>query len=225
MDETLFELSLDGQEMPPPFALFDPGRRDHGRVGEQVVLGRAADRVDPGSRGSGRPHPRRARVDGSGCAGAGAVGRHPAAAAAARDFCRSGGLGWRLRRDALVAALRVRRCRRGGSGAGGWVVAVVRACLSRSAPAWWGSLSGTAYCWWPARDSPRMAGWSRSCGCPYTLEPDTLRDAVQRLATSYASLATGPPPPAARQRCSRSAGAVVRATDLAAARRPAYGAR
>ncbi|HET6296531.1 MAG TPA: PLP-dependent aminotransferase family protein, partial [Kribbella sp.] len=29
---------------------------------------------------------------------------------------------------------------------------------------------------------------------PYTLDPDTLRDAVQRLADSYAGLAAGPPP-------------------------------
>ena len=60
IDETLVELRLDGAVMPPPFAARRRGR-DHHRLGQQGVLGRAADRLDPGA---ARPGPTAGRGSG-----------------------------------------------------------------------------------------------------------------------------------------------------------------
>ena len=91
IDETLFGLSLDGQEMPPPFASYHPEGVITVGSASKSVLGRAADRVDAGAGGAGRPGARRARFARSRGAGAGAVGRRPVCCGSGQHSCRSGG--------------------------------------------------------------------------------------------------------------------------------------
>ena len=88
------------------------------------------------------------------------------------------------RRDALADGCRRSCCLRGGSSAGWWVVAVVRAA----------GAGGVALVGVAQRNGVLLVAGSRFSPdgglesfirLPFTLDPDTLRDGVQRLAASY----------------------------------------
>jgi len=192
IDETLFELSLDGQEMPPPFAVFDPaGVITIGSVSKSFWGGLRIGWIRA-------PESLVARIlDARGSMDLGTpVLEQLVVCRLLRD--RSGVLAERrtdlaLRRDTLASALR------------------------SLLPAWRFELPGgglSLWCELPEPVGSSLVGVAQRNGVlviagsrfspdgglesflrlPYTLELDTLRDAVRRLADSYAGLAAGPPP-------------------------------
>jgi DNA-binding transcriptional MocR family regulator len=191
IDETLFELSLDGQEMPPPFAAFDPaGVITVGSVSKSFWGGLRIGWIRS-------PEALVSRIlDARGSLDLGApvleqlvVCRLLADRADVLDERRPG---LASQRDALAAALR--------SELPGWRFEVPGGGLSLwcELPSPVGSsLVGVAQ-----RNGVLVVAGSRFSPdgglesflrLPYTLDADTLRDAVQRLASSYAGLEAGAP--------------------------------
>ncbi|TDU91401.1 GntR family transcriptional regulator [Kribbella voronezhensis] len=192
IDETLFELALDGQEMPPPFALFDPaGVITVGSVSKSFWGGLRIGWIRA-------PEALVARIlDARGSLDLGApVLEQLVVCRLLRE--RAGVLAERrtalaLQRDALADALR------------------------SSLPSWRFEVPGGGLSLWCELPDPvgsSLVGVAQRNGVlvvagsrfspdgglesflrlPYTLDADTLRDAVRRLADSYAGLAAGAPP-------------------------------
>ncbi|WP_112242242.1 MocR-like transcription factor YczR [Kribbella monticola] len=192
IDETLFELALDGQEMPPPFALFDPaGVITVGSVSKSFWGGLRIGWIRA-------PEALVARIlDARGSLDLGApVLEQLVVCRLLRE--RSGVLAERrtalaLQREALADALR------------------------SSLPSWRFEVPGgglSLWCELPDPVSSSLVGVAQRNGVlvvagsrfspdgglesflrlPFTLDADTLRDAVRRLADSYAGLAAGAPP-------------------------------
>jgi len=190
IDETLFELSLDGQRMPAPFASFDPGG--------VITVGSASKSLWGGLRIGWLRVPEslvarildaRASLD----LGAPVLEQLVVARLLRSSLVEERRAGLALRRDALASA------------------------LTSLLPDWRFELPGgglSLWCELPAAVGSSLVGVAQRHGVllvagsrfspdgglesfirlPYTLDPDTLRDAVQRLADSYAGLAAGPPP-------------------------------
>lgn len=191
IDETLFELPLDGQELPPPFAMFDPAG--------VVTLGSVSKSFWGGLRiGWIRaPETLVARIlDARGSLDLGApvleqlvVTRLLQRRASIMPERRAG---LALRRDTLVSELReVLPSWRFDVPAGGlslWCELPEPVGSSLVGVAQRNGVLVMA----GSRFSPD-GGLESFLRLPYTLEPDTLRDAVQRLAVSYGGLASGPP--------------------------------
>ncbi|TDO45096.1 hypothetical protein EV643_114241 [Kribbella sp. VKM Ac-2527] len=191
VDETLFELSLEGQEMPPPFALFDPaGVITVGSVSKSFWGGLRIGWLRLPESLVARVLDARASLD----LGA-PVLEQLVVARLLRDRAtilpdRRSDL--RERRDVLIEALREHLPT--------WRFEVPSGGLSLwcELPAAVGSsLVGVAQrngvlLVAGSRFSPDAAleGFMR---LPFTLDPDTLRDAVPRLAASYGQLTEGPP--------------------------------
>ena len=191
VDETLFELSLDGQEMPPPFALFDPaGVITVGSVSKSFWGGLRIGWIRAPETLIARILDARASMD----LGAPVLEQLVVTRLLQRRSSilpeRRAGLA--LRRDTLVSALR--------DALPSWRFEVPAGGLSL-----WCELPepvGSSLVGVAQRNGVLVVAGSRFSPdgglesflrLPYTLEPDTLRDAVQRLALSYGSLAAGPP--------------------------------
>jgi DNA-binding transcriptional MocR family regulator len=191
IDETLFELALDGQEMPPPFALFDPAG--------VITVGSVSKSFWGGLRIGWLRAPESlvARIlDARGSLDLGAPVLEQLVVT--RLLQRRSSIlperraGLALRRNTLVSALR--------SALPSWKFDVPGGGLSLwcELPEPVGSsLVGVAQrngvlVMAGSRFSPD-GGLESFLRLPYTLEPDTLRDAVDRLAVSYGGLAGGPP--------------------------------
>lgn len=191
VDETLLELSLDGQEMPPPFALFDPtGVITVGSVSKSFWGGLRIGWIRAPETLIARILDARASMD----LGAPVLEQLVVTRLLQRRSSilpeRRAGLA--LRRDTLVSALR--------AALPSWRFEVPAGGLSL-----WCELPepvGSSLVGVAQRNGVLVVAGSRFSPdgglesflrLPYTLEPDTLRDAVQRLALSYGSLAAGPP--------------------------------
>ncbi|TWD73434.1 GntR family transcriptional regulator [Kribbella amoyensis] len=190
VDETLFELSLDGQEMPPPFAAYDPGG--------VITVGSVSKSFWGGLRiGWLRvPESLVARVlDARASMDLGApVLEQLVVARLLRDraaILPERRLELRSRRDTLAAALREHlptwRFEVPGGGLSLW-------CELPAAVG--SSLVGVAQ-----RNGVLLVAGSRFSAegglerfmrLPYTQDADTLRDAVERLASAYAQLTEAP---------------------------------
>ena len=191
VDETLFELSLDGQEMPPPFALFDPaGVITVGSVSKSFWGGLRIGWIRAPETLIARILDARASMDlGAPVLEQLVVTRLLQQRSSILPERRAG---LALRRDTLVAALR--------EALPSWRFEVPAGGLSL-----WCELPepvGSSLVGVAQRNGVLVVAGSRFSPdgglesflrLPYTLEPDTLRDAVQRLALSYGSLAAGPP--------------------------------
>ncbi len=191
VDETLFELSLDGQEMPPPFALFDPaGVITVGSVSKSFWGGLRIGWIRAPETLIARILDARASMDlGAPVLEQLVVTRLLQQRSSILPERRAG---LALRRDTLVAALR--------DALPSWRFEVPAGGLSL-----WCELPepvGSSLVGVAQRNGVLVVAGSRFSPdgglesflrLPYTLEPDTLRDAVQRLALSYGSLAAGPP--------------------------------
>jgi DNA-binding transcriptional MocR family regulator len=189
IDETLFELSLDGQEMPPPFALFDPaGVITVGSASKSFWGGLRIGWIRAPEALVARILDARASMD----LGAPVLEQLVACRLLRLGLLAERRTGLALRRDALASA--------------------VRSLL----PSWRFELPGgglSLWCELPEPVGSSLVGVAQRNGVlvvagsrfspdgglesflrlPYTLDPDTLRDAVRRLADSYAGLAAGPP--------------------------------
>ena len=191
VDETLFELSLDEQDAPPPFASFDPvGVTTVGSVSKSFWGGLRIGWIRAPEGLVARILDARASMD----LGA-PVLEQLVVARLLRD--RSSILPERraalaLRRDALAAAVR--------TSLPDW-----RFVLPDGGLSLWcelpepvgSSLVGVAQrndvlLVSGSRFSPD-GGLERFIRLPYTLDPDTLRDGVARLASAYEQLAAAPP--------------------------------
>ncbi|GAB2672984.1 MocR-like transcription factor YczR [Kribbella swartbergensis] len=192
VDETLFELSLDGQQMPPPFASYDPAG--------VITVGSVSKSFWGGLRiGWMRvPEPLIARVldaKASMDLGAPVLDQLVVAGLLQRrsTILPERRLDLARRRDALVAA------------------------LTEFLPSWRFQLPGgglSLWCELPEPVGSSLVGVAQRNGVllvagsrfspdgglesfirlPFTLDPDALRDGVRRLADSYAALTTGSPP-------------------------------
>ncbi len=190
IDETLFELSLDGQEMPPPFASFDPaGVITVGSVSKSFWGGLRIGWIRS-------PEALVSRIlDARGSLDLGApVLEQLVVCRLLAD--RSGVLaerraGLALQRDALAAALRSElpswRFEVPGGGLSLWCELPAPVGSSLVGVAQRNGVLVVA----GSRFSPD-GGLESFLRLPYTLDADTLRDAVQRLASSYAGLEAGP---------------------------------
>jgi DNA-binding transcriptional MocR family regulator len=191
IDETLFELALDGQEMPPPFASFDPaGVITIGSVSKSFWGGLRIGWIRS-------PEALVSRIlDARGSLDLGApvleqlvVCRLLADRVGVLAERRSG---LALQRDALAAALRSElpswRFEVPGGGLSLWCELPSPVGSSLVGVAQRNGVLVVA----GARFSPD-GGLESFLRLPYTLDPDTLRDAVRRLASSYAGLEAGAP--------------------------------
>ncbi|MGW6280050.1 MocR-like transcription factor YczR [Kribbella sp. NPDC055071] len=191
VDETLFELSLDGQEMPPPFASYDPtGVITVGSVSKSFWGGLRIGWMRVPEALVARVLDARASLD----LGA-PVLEQLVVARLLRE--RSTLLPERRaelaqRRDALAAAVSTElpswRFRMPSGGLSLWCELPDPVGSSLVGVAQRNGVLLVA----GSRFSPD-GGLESFIRLPYTLDPDTLRDAVPRLASSYASLTTGPP--------------------------------
>jgi DNA-binding transcriptional MocR family regulator len=191
IDETLFELSLDGQEMPPPFAAFDPaGVITVGSVSKSFWGGLRIGWIRS-------PEALVSRIlDARGSLDLGApVLEQLVVCRLLAD--RSGVLaerrpGLASQRDALAAALRSElpswRFEVPGGGLSVWCELPSPVGSSLVGVAQRNGVLVVA----GSRFSPD-GGLESFLRLPYTLDADTLRDAVRRLASSYAGLEAGAP--------------------------------
>ena len=191
IDETLFELSLDGQEMPPPFALFDPAG--------VITVGSVSKSFWGGLR-------------------IGWIRSPEALVSRILDARGSLDLGAPVLEQLVVCRLLADRSevlaeRRPGLAAQRDALA---AALRSDLPSWRFKLPGgglSLWCELPAPVGSSLVGVAQRNGVlvvagsrfspdgglesflrlPYTLDADTLRDAVHRLASSYAGLEAGAP--------------------------------
>ncbi|TCM47810.1 PLP-dependent aminotransferase family protein [Kribbella sp. VKM Ac-2568] len=191
IDETLFELSLDGQETPPPFALFDPsGVITVGSVSKSFWGGLRIGWLRVPETLVARILDARASMD----LGAPVLEQ---LVVSRLLLSRSEILPERradlaVRRDALASALRTAlpswRFELPGGGLSLWCELPEPVGSSLVGVAQRNGVLVVA----GSRFSPD-GGLESFLRLPFTLDPDTLRDAVQRLALSYGSLAAGPP--------------------------------
>ncbi|MEV8375362.1 PLP-dependent aminotransferase family protein [Kribbella sp. NPDC056861] len=191
IDETLFELSLDGQEMPPPFALFDPrGVITIGTVSKSFWGGLRIGWLRAPEALVSRILDARASLD---------LGAPVLEQLVVTRLLRSRGpvlaerrTALALRRDTLASALRTAlpswRFELPGGGLSMWCELPEPVGSSLVGVAQRNGVLVVA----GSRFSPD-GGLESFLRVPYTLEPDTLRDAVDRLASSYESLTAGPP--------------------------------
>jgi DNA-binding transcriptional MocR family regulator len=191
IDETLFELALDGQEMPPPFAAFDPaGVITVGSVSKSFWGGLRIGWIRS-------PEALVSRIlDARGSLDLGApVLEQLVVCRLLAD--RSGVLaerrpGLASQRDALAAALRSElpswRFEVPGGGLSLWCELPSPVGSSLVGVAQRNGVLVVA----GSRFSPD-GGLESFLRLPYTLDADTLRDAVRRLASSYAGLEAGAP--------------------------------
>ncbi|WP_344220844.1 PLP-dependent aminotransferase family protein [Kribbella sancticallisti] len=191
VDETLFELALDGQEMPPPFALFDPaGVITVGSVSKSFWGGLRIGWLRVPETLVARILDARASMD----LGAPVLDQLVVTRLLRRRSTilpeRRAGLA--LRRDTLASALRAElpswRFEVPGGGLSLWCELPEPVGSSLVGVAQRNGVLVVA----GSRFSPD-GGLESFLRLPYTLEPDTLRDAVQRLAASYGALTDGPP--------------------------------
>jgi DNA-binding transcriptional MocR family regulator len=191
VDETLFELSLDGQEMPAPFAAFDPaGVITVGSVSKSFWGGLRIGWLRVPETLVARILDARASLD---------LGAPVLEQLVVCGLLRNRSsilperrAGLTMRRDALASELRT------------------------ALPEWRFDLPGgglSLWCELPEPVGSSLVGVAQRNGVllvagsrfspdgglegfirlPYTLEPDMLHDAVQRLADSYGQLVAGPP--------------------------------
>lgn len=191
IDETLFELSLDGQETPPPFALFDPsGVITVGSVSKSFWGGLRIGWLRAPETLVARILDARASMD---------LGAPVLEQLVVSRLLRSRSeilperrADLALRRDALASELRTAlpswRFEVPGGGLSLWCELPEPVGSSLVGVAQRNGVLVVA----GSRFSPD-GGLESFLRLPYTLDPDTLRDAVQRLALSYGSLAAGPP--------------------------------
>ena len=192
VDETLFELSLDGQEMPPPFASYDPAG--------VITVGSVSKSFWGGLRiGWMRvPEPLVARVlDARASMDLGApVLEQLVVARLLRQ------------RSAVLPERRAELARRRDA---------LAAAVSKELPSWRFRLPAgglSLWCELPEPVGSSLVGVAQRNGVllvagsrfspdgglesfirlPFTLDPEALRDGVRRLAASYASLTTGTAP-------------------------------
>ncbi|WP_132148123.1 PLP-dependent aminotransferase family protein [Kribbella antiqua] len=191
VDETLFELSLDGQEMPPPFASYDPaGVITVGSVSKSFWGGLRIGWMRVPETLVARVLDARASMD----LGAPVLDQLVVAGLLRRRSTilpeRRASLA--LRRDALAEALREHlpswRFRVPAGGLSLWCELPEPVGSSLVGVAQRNGVLLVA----GSRFSPD-GGLESFIRLPFTLEPDALRDGVERLAMSYASLTTGPP--------------------------------
>lgn len=191
IDETLFELSLDDQPAPPPFASYDPaGVITVGSVSKSFWGGLRIGWIRAPASLVARILDARASMD----LGA-PVLEQLVVARLLRD--RGSILPERraalaLRRDALAAALRTSlpdwRFHLPGGGLSLWCELPEPVGSSLVGIAQRNGVLLVA----GSRFSPD-GGLEKFIRLPFTLDPDTLRDAVLRLAESYSQLAAAPP--------------------------------
>lgn len=191
IDETLYELSLDGQEMPPPFALFDPqGVITVGSVSKSFWGGLRIGWLRAPEALVARILDARASLD---------LGAPVLEQLVVTRLLRSRSsilperrAAITLRRDTLAEALRTAlpswRFDLPGGGLSMWCELPEPVGSSLVGVAQRHGVLVVA----GARFSPD-GGLESFLRLPYTLEPDTLRDAVERLASAYGSLTAGPP--------------------------------
>lgn len=191
IDETLFELSLDGQEMPPPFAVFDPqGVITVGSVSKSFWGGLRIGWLRVPEALVARILDARASLD---------LGAPVLEQLVVTRLLRSRSsilperrAALALRRDTLAEALRTAlpswRFELPGGGLSMWCELPEPVSSSLVGVAQRHGVLVVA----GARFSPD-GGLESFLRLPYTLEPDTLRDAVERLASAYGSLTAGPP--------------------------------
>lgn len=191
VDETLFELSLDGQEMPPPFASYDPAG--------VITVGSVSKSFWGGLRiGWMRvPEPLVARVlDARASMDLGAPVLDQLVVA-------------RLlrQRSTILPERRLELARRRDA---------LASALSSELPSWRFQLPGgglSLWCELPEPVGSSLVGVAQRNGVllvagsrfspdgglesfirlPFTLDPDALRDGVRQLAISYGALTAGPP--------------------------------
>ncbi|WBQ06862.1 MocR-like transcription factor YczR [Kribbella sp. CA-293567] len=191
IDETLFELALDGQEMPPPFAVFDPqGVITVGSVSKSFWGGLRIGWLRAPEALVSRILDARASLDlGAPVLEQLVVLRLLQARSSILPERRAA---LAFRRDALIAALRTAlpswRFEVPGGGLSMWCELPEPVGSSLVGVAQRNGVLVVA----GSRFSPD-GGLESFLRLPYTLEPDTLRDAVDRLAASYESLTAGPP--------------------------------
>ncbi|GAA0947563.1 PLP-dependent aminotransferase family protein [Kribbella koreensis] len=191
IDETLYELPLDGQEMPPPFASFDPqGVITLGSVSKSFWGGLRIGWLRVPETLVARILDARASLD---------LGAPVLEQLVVTRLLRS----YRSVLPERRAALALRRD-------------TLAAALHTALPSWRFTLPGGGLSMWCELPEPvgsSLVGVAQRNGVllvagsrfspdgglesflrlPYTLDPDTLRDAVERLAASYESLTAGPP--------------------------------
>ena len=194
IDEAIAELHLDGD--PPPVAgrRARPGGRDrdHDRLDEQGVLGRAADRLDPRAARARRPARRRPRQRSTSASPVieqldrrrAARGRRRRSSPRQREL-------FRARRDALAAALRAlpsgaSRSRPAASACGS-------SSTRPAAPRWPRSPTATACASPPGRASASTARSSASSACPTRCQSRSLEDGRRAAGGRLARGQRGPP--------------------------------
>ncbi|MEU0095121.1 PLP-dependent aminotransferase family protein [Kribbella sp. NPDC006257] len=191
IDETLFELALDGQEMPPPFASFDPaGVITIGSVSKSFWGGLRIGWIRSPEALVSRILDARGSLD----LGAPVLEQLVVCRLLADrvGVLAERRLGLALQRDALAAALRSElpswRFEVPGGGLSLWCELPSPVGSSLVGVAQRNGVLVVA----GARFSPD-GGLESFLRLPYTLDPDTLRDAVRRLASSYAGLEAAAP--------------------------------
>jgi DNA-binding transcriptional MocR family regulator len=191
VDETLFELSLDGQEMPPPFASYDPaGVITVGSVSKSFWGGLRIGWMRVPETLVARVLDARASLD---------LGAPVLEQLVVARLLRE--------RSTLLPERRAELARRRDA---------LAAAVSAELPSWRFRLPAgglSLWCELPEPVGSSLVGVAQRNGVllvagsrfspdgglesfirlPFTLAPDALRDAVPRLAASYASLTTGPP--------------------------------
>jgi DNA-binding transcriptional MocR family regulator len=191
IDETLFELPLDGQEMPPPFAGFDPqGVITVGSVSKSFWGGLRIGWLRAPEALVSRILDARASLDlGAPVLEQLVVLRLLRSRASVLPERRAA---LALRRDTLASALRTAlpswRFELPGGGLSMWCELPEPVGSSLVGVAQRNGVLVVA----GSRFSPD-GGLESFLRLPYTLDPDTLRDAVDLLALSYGSLTAGPP--------------------------------
>jgi len=192
VDETLFELSLDGQEMPPPFASYDPdGVITVGSVSKSFWGGLRIGWMRVPEHLVARVLDARASMD----LGAPVLEQLVVASLLRQRATllpeRRAGLA--RRRDALAEAVSAElpswRFRLPGGGLSLWCELPEPVGSSLVGVAQRNGVLLVA----GSRFSPD-GGLESFIRLPFTLDEDALRDGVTRLAASYASLTTGTPP-------------------------------
>lgn len=191
IDETLFELPLDGQEMPPPFAAFDPqGVITVGSVSKSFWGGLRIGWLRAPETLVSRILDARASLD----LGAPVLEQLVVTRLlqSYRSVLTERRAALALRRDTLASALRTAlpswRFELPGGGLSMWCELPEPVGSSLVGVAQRNGVLLVA----GSRFSPD-GGLESFLRLPYTLDPDTLRDAVGVLAASYESLTVGPP--------------------------------
>ena len=193
VDETLVDLAHDPDLVMPRPARGPPPAHGHSGRGEQVLLGRPARRLDPGTaRADARPgqraadpRPRRTRAR---AAGADRPARPPRADRRRAPRCdrrHARRPGHCVAKSPAAVAV---------SHAGGRAVPVGRAARGAVHAAVCGSRPARRGAGPRVRSSPSRAAWSGSCGCPSPgMPPDVVDEAVERLALAWADAQSARP--------------------------------